>query len=192
MSKRRPLVCDIDGVLADWLGPAVDRLNARYGARVDPREVTAWKMAPFWGDPPDWSEAFGELADPGFLRELPLYLPALTMLRKVRGMVGSVHIVTAREKSSEGATRLWLDHYGIPYDRLAFTYDKALYCKNAGASHIIEDAGHHAAACHTLGVGVFLVDQPYNRDLTERGGIWRVRHHAEIPPLLAQDLKERS
>ena len=184
----RPLVCcDIDGVLNDLLGPLCDGLWARHGVWIRPEEIVSWDTPrALVGDAAD--EIFDDLALTG---ELPFMLPALTAMRQIRGMARQIHIVTARPDTDDmvAATRRWLDVYGIPYEKLVFTADKAAYGRANGARYMIEDSLRHAKACHELGIGVFLVDAPYNREIEPVGGIWRVQSLLEIPELLAADLE---
>lgn len=184
--------CDIDNVLADLDGPLLDRI-ARDLEIVIP-EIAEWHalerhLAPVLPDAREWLDQI--FADPAFLRELPLMLPMLRVLQQVRGMVQSIHIVTARPPTTQEITRYWLDCYGIPYDKFVMTQEKAEYCRSKRARYIVEDAPHHAEQCLDIGVGVFLIDKPYNRHLAARGGLWRIHHPMEIPDLLAADLAER-
>jgi deoxypyrimidine-specific 5' nucleotidase type C protein (NT5C) len=89
----------------------------------------------------------------------------------------------------EKVTRDWLDYHLIPYDRLVFREDKAQYCRDEGAKYLIDDAPHHAEECLDYGIGVFLFDYPYNRHIEPRGGLWRIEHPLELPPLLVKDIK---
>lgn len=193
----RPVVaCDIDGVLADsdalvrWL------IGDEFGLAVFPEDIDDWNayervLEGHVSDPRGWLDR--TFADPGFLDAVPLVLPSLAALRRIRGYARSIHVVTSRPEGeeTESATRTWLDGYGLPYDRIAFVADKSRYCRDFRISYIIEDAPHHAEACLERGIGVFLVDWPYNRRLAPRGGLWRVENPIEIPDLLIADHERR-
>lgn len=194
---KRILCCDIDGVLSDMTGIVLHRIWCDHGLVITPDQLTHYQRL---------DELLAEArVDPGYLPDLfhdkdvldnvPIMLPAIPALRRIRGMVQSIHIVTARNHHAydwvSGITRSWLDRYGIPYDKLVFSTDKAAYCRSVQAGYLIEDAPQHAEAALALGVGVFLLDHPYNRQLADRGGLWRVGNHREIVDLLEADLSTR-
>jgi 5'(3')-deoxyribonucleotidase len=168
-------------------------LNNDFGTGFDPAEQTTWEfddmIAPYHPDPKAYIVEV--LADPELFGSLPLILSTKILLTKIRGLFRGLHVVTSRPEVLKDVSRQWLDQYGIPYDKLIFTHDKGKYCHDQGASYIIEDAPHHAEDCHSYGIGVFLIDKPYNREVRERGGLWRVKHPMEIHPLLLEDLKTR-
>ena len=54
-------------------------------------------------------------------------------------------------------------------------------------SYVIEDAPHTAEKAHRHGCGVFLVNAPYNQEVTTKARLWRVDSLTEIPPIMAKD-----
>lgn len=183
------LCCDLDSVLCDTLTPTVDRINQTFNLDLHPNQITSYHyeplVQPFITNPRAWLDDL--FADKEFMVNCPLILPSLVGLRKIRGLSRAVHIVTARDPSTRDFTTQWLEDYGVPYDKLVFSSEKAQYCRDVGAKYIIEDAGHHAEDCHSYGIGVFLVDYAYNRYVEPRGGLWRVNTLLEVPALMAQD-----
>lgn len=200
--KPMPVVaCDMDGVLVDVLGPLLDWICDAFRVDIALEEVTDWNnvlnlvrnRAGMTVTGEAWNAARREFwTSEEILGELPLVLPMLTTLRAVRGMVKSVHVLTERDPSMRAITRMWLDVYGIPYDQVVFRADKAAYCRENFVRYIIEDDADMAASCHRVGVGVFLIDQVYNRHLEEVGGIWRITAPMDIPWVLEQDMEHRS
>lgn len=191
MSEKPLLCCDIDGVIADADGPLLARINAEYGTSFHPSQITTWLFESLIADTvPNAGEYIGKtFADPDFILAQPLILPAKTLLRQVYQYFRGVHMVTSRPESIRAETAAWLDHYGISYSKLAHVTNKGEYCRQVGARYHIEDAPHHAEDVHSYGIGVFLIDKPYNQDVTPRGGLWRVSNPLEILPLLLEDLK---
>ena len=181
---------DLDSCLADSDAPLLARVNQELGLQLSPEDITQYAFEPLLEgvleNPRAWlTDLFDE---PDWVSNYPLILPALSAMRKIRGMVTELHIVTARRDVVKDATRAWLFEHGFPYDKIVHTQDKAGYCREVKASYIFEDAPHHAEACHAAGVGVFLMDKAYNRNLTDRGGLWRVTNPLEIIPILKDDL----
>lgn len=183
--------CDLDAVLADNMGPLLARIQIELGLCLDVGQLTSYDeleslLESATDQPREWLDETFE--DEEFLLDLPLILPTLVALRKIRGMTRGIHIVTARSKYTSKATRAWLDGYGIPYEQIAHTPNKAQYCREKGISYLMEDAPHHALACHELGIGVFLIDQPWNQDVPEKGGLWRISNPLEILGILKSEL----
>lgn len=196
--KSTPVVaCDLDGVICDVLGPLLDWLCDAFRVDIELDEVTDWhnvlnlirnRSGAVVTDEA-WVAARREFwTSDEILGELPLVLPMLTALRAVRGMVKGVHVVTERDPVVKPVTRMWLDVYGIPYDQVVFRADKSAYCRESFVRYIIDDDADVARSCHNVGVGVFLIDQPYNRDVADVGGIWRITAPGDIPYILDQDM----
>jgi hypothetical protein len=188
------LACDIDGVIAECMGPLLHTLRQR-GFECDYHEVTSyeWPLTFLEGKVEQPASYLANIWwDEAFLRNQPVILPMLRALTQLRGMVNQLYMLTARDPLCHphvpAVTRLWLDEYGVPYDKVIFQPHKAEYCRTKGIKYIIEDSPATAEACHALGIGVFLIDHPYNRDVRARGGLWRVHHPSEIPRLLEEDL----
>lgn len=185
------LCCDLDSVLCEIHGPLLDKFNNDFGLTLGPEDHSEWNFEPMLeahcADPKAYITEC--LTDEDFFVDLPVMLPTLRMLKKVRGHFRGLHIVTARRKVLEQVTRDWLDDNLVPYDRLVMTNNKAQYCRKEGAKYLIDDAPHQAEDCHSSGIGVFLIDMPYNRNVKERGGLWRVHNPLEIVPIMEDDLK---
>ena len=196
--KEPPLIaCDIDGVLADPLGPLLDWIQDAFCVAIAPEDVTHWdnvlNVARNQSSSPITTEAWNAArrafwTSPAVIGELPFVLPYRTALARVRGMTGGLHIVTERGDELLETSRAWLDSYGIPFDRIALRKDKAAYCRERRISYIIDDDPDVALSCQRTGVGVFLIDQPYNRAVPPLGGIWRVHAPLDIPGMLEHDL----
>lgn len=185
------LCCDMDGVIAEADGPLLAKINAEFGTDFHPRQITGWAIEELIGNvvPDANTYIWSTFSDPDFIASQPLVLPAKIFLRKAYQHFRGVEIVTSRPESIRAETAGWLDHYGIPYTRLVHTKNKGEYCQQAGARYMIEDAPHHAEDVHRYGVGVFLIDKPYNQHVEARGGLWRVTSPTDILPILLEDLK---
>ena len=71
-------------------------------------------------------------------------------------------IVTARRPYSRPQTLQWLRDYGIPFDALYHTEEKTGIPESMTLA--IDDHPLHIHAYHALGVRVFVMDQPWNRE----------------------------
>lgn len=197
MNELPVIACDLDGVLNDPLGPLMDWINMAFGCDIDQIDVTDWdnvlnvvrNQSGTMVSDEAWNACRrGFWTSNKVLADLPVMLPMLTALARVRGMAKSLHIVTERGDETLGMTRAWLDGHGVPYDRIALRRDKAAYCREQRIRYIVEDDPEIALSCHNVGVGVFLIDQPYNRNVPPLGGIWRIFQPNDIPGLLERDL----
>ncbi len=197
MSGAPLIACDIDGVLADPLGPLLDWLGNAFNVLLDPEDVTDWNNVLNVARNQSggvitteaWNEARREFwSSPRVMAGLPFVLPWMPTLARVRGMASGLHIVTERGGDLLDVTRIWLDSYGLPYDRIALRRDKAAYCREQKIRYLIDDDPEAALACHNAGIGVFLVDQPWNRNVPPLGGIWRVHAPLDVPEMLERDL----
>lgn len=186
---------DLDGVIADNDGPLTARIRADHGIDFFPADMTRWSTEELLAERgiENAGPYIGSIFDdPEWVANVPLILPMLPALRKIRGICNPLHVVTARRPHLVDTTRLWLNEYLIPFDKLVHTNDKAQYLREQKINYIIEDAPHHAESCLSYGIGVFLIDKPYNQGVQSRGGLWRITDPKEIPALLLQDLKERN
>lgn len=194
------LACDVDGVLCESDGPLCAAITRETGIPLHPDQVVCWDfyhhyLGQFLDDPDAFLQAFW--SDPVIARGLPFVLPALPAVRELRGLVDRLVVLTARDPTCEElrvATRLWLDRYGIDYDAIVHTRDKAAACADQAITYLVEDAPDHAEACAAIGIRVYLVDKPYNRAVVEgsrskKGFIRRVEQIGEVPPLVRADLR---
>lgn len=191
------IAVDVDGVLADSDGPLCHEVNKRLEILADPKHCEHYFCVDDWVSEKveDSTEFIGSIFwKDGFLRELPVYLNALPAMKRLAGIAKEVHIVTARNTvrnpTCKEQTKFWLDKYGFVYDKIAYTEEKAEYCRIHQIKYIVDDAPHQAEACAAAGIGVFLINKPYNQKVvaTGKNGIWRVDLMTEIPPLLMADL----
>lgn len=191
---------DIDGVIAIHYAKTIDLLNRLFATDVAPQELDDYWFERYWATrypqiaQEEVSSVLAEIfADPDYLASAAPSLPMLSALKRLSGMSldpNGVTIVTARQADLAGSTKRWLDDLGVSYHAIAHTDDKVAYCRSTAIKYLVEDAPHHAEACAQAGIGVFLIDQPYNQAVaTGRNGIWRVENPLTIPELIAEDLR---
>jgi 5'(3')-deoxyribonucleotidase len=150
--KRKRVLLDCDGVLADFVGGFLKLVNARFGTSLSSADVTCWDIAEALG----WSreramEAYGLITEcDQFAAKLDVLAGAVSGVRRLRE-VAEVYIVTSPWWSQPTWLRdrtNWLHkHFGITANNVVYT----------GAKHLI--------------VGDVLVD-----DKTSTCEAWRAAH----------------
>lgn len=161
MSKPVVLL-DTDGVLADWLTPALAIAERISGKPYTSSQMTTWDL--FDLVPREHEEAcYAEFCKQGFcssLKPLPGAIEAVAELQKL----SDLHIVTSPTHSPFWYYERveWLgDHFKIPRKNVHFSGRKELIRGDV----FVDDAMHHVtrwADAHPEGVA-FLVDHPYNQ-----------------------------
>jgi uncharacterized HAD superfamily protein len=81
-------------------------------------------------------------------------------------------IVTARRPHSRPQTIQWLVSHGIPFDALYHTEEKTEIPETITAA--IDDHPYHIQGYRALGRQVFVMDQPWNREI-EHSDVIRVK-----------------
>ena len=153
------IALDLDGVLADVIAAWLARYN-RTGRQLSKQDVTAWD---FWNNLGiDRFDFYGELsACWRDWQSIPCTEPDLSgTVARLRGL-GSVDIVTARERSTDSYARGWLGFHGIAYDRYVSVTDGP---KKAELDYdiFIDDSPVNAASFLQHGRPVLLYSQPWN------------------------------
>lgn len=194
---------DVDQVLAMSFDRVVDLMNAEFETSISPVQVNTWDIAQFWtgfcnADRATVAEAFDDFFhDEEVLRTAAVCLPMVGVMRRLAGWSSDPNgptVITSRPAHLNELTKQWLNQYGLPFNKVVHTHEKAEYCREHKIRYLIDDAPHHALSCHRVGVGVFLIDYPWNRDVEATGanGIWRITNPVQIPDLLWADLTASS
>lgn len=128
MTKRKPrFLLDVDGVLANFLDPAVEILNKLAGTNHKGSDLPGWDVFTLWDK--SYEEAFfAECHRPGFCEALPVYPGAQEGFRLL-SEVADVYIVTSpMQHPTWGREReVWLErHFGVHRDRIVSTGAKFL------------------------------------------------------------------
>jgi 5'(3')-deoxyribonucleotidase len=118
-----------------------------------------------------------ELIEEIFSRFHEESIPRLPALPGAKQALAVIHrryriiIVTARRPHSRPQTLQWLVSHGIPFDALYHTEEKNEIPESVTAA--IDDHPHHIQGYRALGMQVFVMDQPWNREL-EHADVIRV------------------
>lgn len=117
MTKKPTVLVDVDGVLADFIGPYLDVIHTLTGRRYTREQVTSWSVTDALGLSDEEHHALGHhvVSTPGFCASLPVLPDARDGIERLRS-VAEVYIVTSPWKGRHWAgERLeWLrEHFGI-------------------------------------------------------------------------------
>lgn len=193
------IAIDIDGVLADAMGPLLEIINQDLGSDFDQFDLTSWFALDELLAPYNLKKSVADymneiLHQERFILKQPVILPAISGVRRLAGLASKLWIVTSRQTSFgphvARETKQWLDEYGFAYDELVFEADKAGFCRANRISYLIEDRDKTAVEAQKAGIGCLLIDQPWNRHVNATGlnGIWRLRDLSRAAAVIRADL----
>jgi hypothetical protein len=117
----------------------------------------------------DASQLGHELLEEIFSRFHEESIPRLPLFPGAKQALTVIHrryriiIVTARRPYSRPQTHRWLEGHGLPFDALYHTEEKTDIPESITAA--IDDHPHHIQAYRALGRQVFVMDQPWNREI---------------------------
>ena len=126
----------------------------------------------------DTSQLERELIEEIFSRFHEESIPRLPLFPGAKQALAIIHsryrivIVTARRPHSRPQTLQWLVSHGIPFDALYHTEEKTEIPESMTAA--IDDHPHHIQGYRALGMQVFVMDQPWNREI-EHADVIRVK-----------------
>lgn len=157
------VLLDVDGVLADFLSPALDVVERLTGRKYSTEEMTTWDIFEIVGK--EWEQPFFEACNqPNFAANLTVYPGAQEGVRRLQE-IAEVYIVTSPLNHNPTWTyerERWLrDHFDIPHGRIVHTSAKHLCVGDA----LIDDRPYNVqkwAYGHPNGTGL-LWDAPWNR-----------------------------
>jgi len=168
---------DVEGVLADPHTPFLKLLNERKGTDFryeDIRKYDCWKALGLT------EKEFFRLLDEVWAKwwTVPPSIPNVSEAMEKLNRLGTVDIVTKRNSSTAPYVKTWLFAKGIRYRRfiqIGLKRNKA----ELGYDVYLEDSPIEATAIARKGAVCLLIDQPWNRSLTETRNIIRVPSIAE-------------
>lgn len=153
---------DLDGVTYDFVGAL--RLYA-ISIGFDAEQLPANKTWEFWNEwgmtYEEWADIFAHGVDARCVFRIGPPMPgAVRVLNTLRSAGHTIHIVTHRNVGhlSEANTAAWLRDYGVPYDTLTFSKDKAAVPTDI----FIDDYVGNLEALRSAGVRAVAFTQAYN------------------------------
>jgi len=151
---------DVDGVLADLVGPLLDQVFAATTLRFHPHDIVRFDLAGILG-PHGWAAAHDALTRSGFARHLPILPGALQGITALRTLGRVVFVTTPFAPSPTWAhdRAAWLaEHFEAQPADLVSLADKTLF----RGELLIDDSPTHLEAWSRLGRLAIRVDRPWN------------------------------
>lgn len=173
LKLHRKIGIDIDGVLMDFVKVWTDELNSRFKGGYRAEDVTDWEFEKSLGLSRQMTQMIWNSR--GLLERMKKAEPyslgkELCNLLSLTGK--ELHYVTSRgmsgvdSQSKQALARLtneWLADNDFPFGSVSFWGDKAEVAEHWGLTAFVEDSPSNALQLAERGLGVVLIDQPYNR-----------------------------
>lgn len=188
--KQLNICIDIDGTITDpyyWLSYT----NNYFNLNITEDEITCYEISKVLN-----------ISQQEYLKFYEDYKFEIHSKQKLRDDVRDIldklymqnylYFVTARDKSLELLTSLYLKHHKIPYDDVFVlgTHNKVPAARNLKSDIFIEDSYDNALQLSTNGFKVLLIDTNYNR-FPLNDNITRVYNWKEILTFIDKTLKEK-
>ncbi|MHB1006802.1 MAG: 5' nucleotidase, NT5C type [Chloroflexota bacterium] len=178
---------DVDSVLADTATAILGHLNGEFALNLCLDDVTEYYVDKWLEDRPALAEARTRLLyDNAFYGRLPALTGAVASVKALAER-WPCYFITARPEEFQPVTVEWAVQLGFPADiPVNCTWYKTQLATELGLTHFVEDSPNQAARLADAGLTVFLLDYPWNRQVTGEGDregegrILRVRSWAEV------------
>lgn len=157
------IALDVDGVLADIIVVWIQEYNKKHGKSISKETIKDWD---FWKElGVDKYDFYFQLSNCwSKWQAVPTMEQGIANAVEKLHSIGTVDIVTARDKPSTPYVLKWLEHNRIKYnDYVAVPdgRDKA----NLDYDMFIDDSPHNALRIASKGRKVLLYDQPWNKSV---------------------------
>jgi 5'(3')-deoxyribonucleotidase len=134
MLTKRPVLVDVDGVLADFIGKVLTKINIRKTRREGVLDVTCTSYDEIKTDirkqlKSEWDEEMESLVrSPGFCKTLPVFLGSQKFIEDLRSTDRRIVFCTSPYKDSPTWAHdrgVWLkENFGATRDDIIFAHDK--------------------------------------------------------------------
>lgn len=153
---------DVDGVVANLVGPLLDQLHERAGKRLFEPDITRFDLTAVLG-PELWPVARNILLEPGFAASLPPYPGAIEGVQRLRSLGRVVFVTSPFPRSptwAEDRTRWLRVHTDVDRNDIVHVADKTLF---AGPI-LIDDSPMQLEAWVQSGRHAIRMARSWNRD----------------------------
>ncbi|AQR95718.1 5' nucleotidase, NT5C type [Clostridium saccharoperbutylacetonicum] len=188
--KKLNICIDIDGTITDpyyWLNYA----NNYFNLKVSEEDINSYEISKVLGiEEKEYLKFYEELKF-DIHRKQELREDVKNVLNKLFKN-NNIYFVTARDKSLELLTNLYLKQNEIPFDDVFVlgTHNKVPTARNLNCDIFIEDSYDNAIELSASGFKVLLIDTNYNRDPINNN-IIRVYNWMEILENINKMSKEK-
>jgi nicotinamidase-related amidase len=164
---RRTIVCDVDGVLADFSLGYTALAHEWYGTpRVGTKDRQSWDLLPGLTATQDYALWYAIRTDGKFWEQLPALCPA-DVFRRLQALQDDAAVYFATNRpgcTAKQQTERWLRAYGITNPTVIITGYKADFCRVVTADYAIDDkAGNAVAIQYGSTAQSYILDRLYNR-----------------------------
>lgn len=170
------ILCDVDGVLANFVGKVCDSIpNGKYLST----DFRSWDLRETITDEAQWSDLYQAMRRPSWCQSIPTYANTHGFVLELRKN-NEVLAVTAPLANAEhwtGEREKWLSKFGFAHDEIIFCPGR--HKRLIAGAVLIEDNRQtiNQWVHETGGVGI-LVNQPWNQGFI-REGVYRVGSYNE-------------
>lgn len=158
MSKRPLVLLDVDGVLANFVTPALREINWLLGTEHEHDHLTEWDLMKWAGvGPRDEDYLYRRLKRKGFHAQIHPYPGAVEGVKALEE-IANIHIVTSPMHGETWCYERWswLDtHFGFEAHEVTFTHHKGLVV----GDYIVDDKLENVSSRR----GGLLWNQPWNQ-----------------------------
>lgn len=188
--KKPILACDIDEVLANWLGGFIPWHNQQFQTSINLTQVNSHNISQVLGcddeETADRVMHFCSLSDFDNIEPVIGSKEAVSYLAEKFNII----LITARSSSLDKQTYNWVNkhfsgqitdiyHSAHLYTQRWSGKTKEKICQEIGAIAMVEDSYQHATLIAQNGTTTFLLDYPWNNG-EEHQNIVRVKNWQEI------------
>ncbi|HEY3496223.1 MAG TPA: hypothetical protein VGK73_16100 [Polyangiaceae bacterium] len=169
MSKRLRILCDVDGVLADFVGLVLDYVQKNTGLSYLPSAVDQWDCFACLGLKEHWPYFRTQVDELGLcrtMREIPGAREFYAELRRLTGEGGKVRVCTTPMTTAWLTQRAeWLVEFGVPLNEQIQWCDKHELVP--AYDILIDDKAENCESFVRAGGVAWCIATPYNTHLPE-------------------------
>jgi 5'(3')-deoxyribonucleotidase len=154
------IACDVDGVVCGTMQGFVALTNHLYDGHRKVSQITDWDLGISLGLTDEQVRTVFRRLDWFGLNPLPGAIETINELRRSHEVV----FVTARD--ADLLAFEWPEKwFATPWVANIAASRKATYCREVGATVLVEDRPSEIEACDAVGFPTILLDQPWNRGI---------------------------
>ncbi|MDR0373026.1 MAG: hypothetical protein LBI79_05665 [Nitrososphaerota archaeon] len=169
---------DIDGVIANFSLPLIERIRRDYGVVVKESDIYCYDLNVVFGIT---KAEETKLVEDILIDNLPLYDGAKETLEQLNKEGHSIYLLTGRWGHLREATEMWLKENGVHYTELHLLDVGKKYQANvAPLDVIVEDSLGEAIEWSGKVKNILIYDHPWNKTLNVRGLTKRVYCWSDI------------
>jgi uncharacterized HAD superfamily protein len=169
---------DIDGVIANFADPLIEKVRRDYGVTVKESDIYCFDLNIVLGIT---KAEENKLVMDILSSNLPLYEGAKETLEQLSRDGHCIYLLTGRWSHLRDSTQYWLKEKGVPYTELHLLDVGKKYQANIGPLDIIvEDSLEEALEWTCKVKNILIYDHPWNKTLNVLGLTKRVYNWTDI------------